>query len=108
MQIMHMQSIFDCVQSNLIGPANRLATTNTAARHPHRKAIGVMVATVSFFAHRCSSELAAPNHECTIQQPSLLEIFQKARNRLVARKTHFAMVLFDGRMRIPLATCTVI
>ena len=66
-EIVYVQAILDCVQTNLVGRANGLAAFHSATRHPHRKAVGIVVAAVAFFAHRSPSKLAAPNHERLIQ-----------------------------------------
>jgi len=33
--------------------------------------------TVALFVHGCASELAAPDHQRVVEQPSLLEVFDE-------------------------------
>ena len=49
MQVMHMQAIFDSAQAKFVRGADRLAAAYSAASHPHRKAGGVVIATIAFF-----------------------------------------------------------
>ena len=67
MQIMDMQAVFDRMQSDLIGATDRLTASDSATGHPHRKAVGIVVASVPFFAHRCASELTTPDHQGRIE-----------------------------------------
>ena len=55
-----MQSIFDGMQSDLVGIANGLSAANSAASHPHGKTICIVIATIPLFAHRRSAELTLP------------------------------------------------
>ena len=77
MQVMHVQSLFHGVQSNFVGSPDGLTATNTPARHPHCKPVWIVVPSVTFFAHRCSTELATPNDERGVKQSALLQIGEK-------------------------------
>jgi hypothetical protein len=63
MQIVHMQSIFDRMESDLVGAADGLSASDSTSGHPHGKAVGVVIATVSFFAHGCTTEFPTPDHQ---------------------------------------------
>ena len=78
MQIVNVKSFFDGMQADLVGGADGLATPDTTTCHPHRESVGVVIATVTFFAHRCPSKLPSPDHECRFQKTSLLEIRQQS------------------------------
>ena len=45
-QIANVNGVFDDVVAEVVGFAMHAAAANAAARHPHRKALGMMVATV--------------------------------------------------------------
>lgn len=78
MEVMHMKSILDGMESDFIGAADGLSTANSTAGHPHGKAVGVMVPSVPFFAHGSTTEFAAPDHQSRVEQSALFEVRQQA------------------------------
>ena len=47
-----------------------------AAGHPHGESVGIVIATVPFFAHRRPTKFAAPNDQRFVQQSALLEVVE--------------------------------
>ena len=68
MQVVDMQLVFDGVQSDVIGRANRLPSTHASPGHPHRESVGVMVATIAFFTHRSAAKFFLPDDQRPLQQ----------------------------------------
>ena len=83
MEVMHVKSILDGMESDFVGAADGLSTANSAAGHPHGKAVGIMIPSVPFFAHGGTTEFAAPDHQGRVEQSSLFEIRQQASNGTV-------------------------
>ena len=83
MQVMHVDRVLDGTVSKIIGRSVRESWTHAATGHPHGERLGMVVAPVAVFDHRCSAELGAPQHQCVIQQPALREIGQQACDRTI-------------------------
>ena len=77
MEVMHVKSILDGMESDFVGAADGLSTANSAAGHPHGKAVGVMIPSVPFFAHGGTTEFAAPDHQSRVEQSALLKVCQQ-------------------------------
>ena len=69
-QVVDVDAVFDGVEAELVGFAERDARFDAAAGQPHRERVGVMVAAVVAAAldHRRAAELAAPDHQRVVQQ----------------------------------------
>ena len=87
-QVVDVNGIFYDAEAEFIGGAMDKAGFDAASCGPHGEGIHMVIASdgVPDFAHRGASELAAPDHEGIIQQPSLFEIDDEGGAGLV----HFA------------------
>ena len=103
MDVADVHPVFHGMQAELIGGADHLPALHAASRHPDGKACRVVVATVALLAHRRAAKLSAPDNERFIEQASLLEVGEQARDRFVHRAAEPGMVFFDAGVRIPLA-----
>src|SRR5262249_41725080 len=103
MKIMHVHAILCGVKAEVVTLADRNATLDATAGHPHREAIWVMVAAVvaAPLHHRRTSEFAAPNHQRVFQQAPLLEIFHQRRASLISRGTILLDVVRKIAVLIP-------
>src|SRR5205814_2841237 len=73
MQIVHVHRIFNDVVAELVGAADGYARLDPAARQPHCECPRMMIASEQFGAvarlvHRGPPELAAPDHECAVEE----------------------------------------
>jgi len=109
-QIMHVDRILDGLEPELVGGAVHIAAFHATAGHPHRKPVMIMVTAIDFsrvragrrqLHRRRASEFAAPDHESVIQEPALLEIFQKRADRLIALAGETPVIHLDVIMIIP-------
>jgi hypothetical protein len=82
-QVMHRDFVTLGAQPNFIGRPHHLSTLDAATGHPYRKPIGIMVAAASVRAtsarsvgEGCPTEIAAPQHDCTVEQPARLQVSQ--------------------------------
>ncbi len=107
-KIMNMESIFDCMESEVIGLAYYLASSDVTSREPHREAIRVVIAAVPLLGHRSPTKLAPPDNERLLQEPSAFQVGEEARNWLVHRRAVLSVIFLDPGMGIPLAAGTVI
>src|SRR6266545_7729924 len=61
-QVVDVYAVFDSVEAELVGAADRDAGFDPAAREPHRECVGMMItAVVGSLRHRRSPEFAAPD-----------------------------------------------
>ena len=72
------------LETEVVGRAIDLSALDAASRHPHRKAVMVVVAAIDFprvrsrrghFNDWRAAEFAAPDHQRVVQHPALLQIF---------------------------------
>ena len=68
--------IFDGVEADLIGLAVDDAALQTAARHPHREPVDVVIAAVAPLRAGRAAELGAEDDEGVLQQPRALQILE--------------------------------
>ena len=95
-QVMHVQTIFDCSQPQIIRRANRLSSLHATTSHPHREACWIGVAAIAFLRHRRAPKLTAPDHQRLFQQSALLEILEQSRDGQVSGLTMSGMIGFDA------------
>ena len=91
-KIVDVQTILDGMQTDFVRATDDSPTFHTAACHPHGKSVGIVVATVPFFAHWRPTKFAAPNDERFVEQSALLEIAEQ--NRLQSIEPQAALLLF--------------
>ncbi len=88
-----------CV-AQLVGGADGDARLDSAAGHPDREAVRMVVAAQELRAaarlvHRGAAELAAPDHQRLVQQPAPLEVAKEGRDRPVDFPALLGQVLDD-------------
>src|SRR5689334_513253 len=77
-QVMHVYFVLRDIEAKLIGLAENDTALESAACHPHRECIRMMIASVGpALHHRGTAKLAAPDDDRVLQQPSLLQILDK-------------------------------
>src|SRR5688500_3097434 len=78
-QIMHVHRIFDRIESQFVGLPQNLSWLHSAAGHPHRERINVMIASggVAIFTHGRASEFSAPNHQRVVEQTARFQILHQ-------------------------------
>lgn len=76
-QIVNVDLVGDGRKAERIGRTMDGATFDTAAGQPHRKAIGIVVASISVLRRRRATKFAAPNNECFVEQAALFQISQQ-------------------------------
>ena len=79
---------------------------DATAREPSAETLRMMIAACAFRTWG-TSELSSEHNQCLFQHPSLLEVFEQARNRLVHLSGQLSMIRFDFGMSIPFASATV-
>ena len=67
-EIVDMEPILHCVDAEVVSGSDYLAAFDPAARHPHRKAGGIMVASIAFLAHGSATEFPAPDDERGVEE----------------------------------------
>jgi len=68
--VVHLQFVFHCVITELIGRAVGDARLGPAASHPNRVAVRIVVAAVAALRERRAAKLAGPDDERLIQHPA--------------------------------------
>ena len=104
MDVVDVGLVFDRVQSDFVSGSVNTTGLDPSARHPHCKSVRIVIASGSAFAHGRPAEFTTPNHERTIEEPPLLQIFDKSRDGSVRFLSVLTVVAFDVRVRIPLAS----
>src|SRR5262249_53123550 len=87
-EMMDVDGGLDDVVAEVVGGAVALATVDAAAGQPHREAAAVVVAPVVVLRQRTlavnrTAELAAPDHQCLVEQPPLLEVANQGGGRAI-------------------------
>ena len=99
MQIVNVDGIFDGIEAEVIGFAIDHASLETAACHPNAEgSIVVVSAVVATLDHRCSTELAPPDHQGVFEQPEPLEILYQRGAWAIGRRC----VVLDSVGQIPM------
>ena len=98
-----MEALVDADRAELVGVADAGAALDAAAGHPHREAVGVVVAAraLRVFRRRLAAELAAPDHERLVEQAAALEVLEQARDRLVGAARVELVVHLEVAVRVP-------
>ena len=62
MNICHVMTVFNGVETNLVSRSMDQTTLNSASRHPDRKSIDVMISTICPLCTWCPAEFAGEHH----------------------------------------------
>ena len=85
MQALDVEAVLDGGAAEFVGLADAGAALDAAARHPHREAVGVVVAAgpLGVLGGRLAAELAAPDDQRLVEQAAPLQVLEQAGDRLV-------------------------
>ena len=95
MKVVYVHSILDCGEPELVGGSVAKSGLHTAACHPDRVAVVIVIAAFGTFGGRSSAKLSAPDDECVFQQTAALEVLQQRRDPLVAGFGEFGVPVDD-------------
>ena len=70
-----MMRLFYRIQSYVVGGSNRNTAANAAPCQEHAEGRVIVIAPFAALRFGSTTELAAPNHQCRIEQSTLLQIF---------------------------------
>src|ERR1700681_4133459 len=101
MQVVDVNLVIDCAESELVRGSNRFATPDDASRHPDTKAIWIVIAAVLSLHDRRASKFAGPYDQGTFKQAALLQISEKTGNGSVDRRCAFSVILVALAVTIP-------
>ena len=106
--IMDVHAVGNGRKADFVGLTDGLAAFNAATRKPHRKRFYVVISAdtgVLELTHGRAAELAAPNHKCLIEKPSLLQVQNERRTGPIRFQAEPVEVvrkgLFGTSVRIP-------
>ena len=90
-------------QAKLVRAADRLASLHTAACHPHRISIGIVIAPFATLRHRGTPKFARPDHKSRLQESPRFEVFQQGGDRLINVAAHLLVIRIYIIMGVPLS-----
>src|SRR5438270_13362406 len=98
---MNVDLVFRCVQPDVVGGADYLAALNASARQPDAEPVRVMIAaaggcrkaSVAAVGKRRAAEIAAPDDQRLLQQPSRFQIGEQPGDRLVDTARQHSVIL---------------
>ena len=105
---MHMQTVFNGIQAEVVGGTVGLAAFHAAAGHPHGEAGGVVVPPVALLGHGCAAKFTAPDDERLVEQAAGLQIGEQAGDGFIDGVAVFAVIHLDAFVRVPLAARTAV
>src|SRR5262245_26377277 len=82
-EVVDVHAVFDGVVADVVRAAVDESGFDSAAGHPDRIAVGVMVAPVAALAYRGAPEFAGPDDQRVFQKAARFEVFQQPGDRLV-------------------------
>jgi len=85
LHVVDMNLVLGSMEPELVGGSERLTRFDTRSGKPHGKGIDMMIPaeSLSLLSHRRSPELSSPDHQCLVQQSSLLKILDQGGTRPV-------------------------
>ena len=98
--VMNRDDVFDGVVTEFVGRPVRRAAFDSAASHPHRISLDVVIATTAL-SHRSSAKLAGPDHEGVFQKVALFEVGQQRGGSLIAQFRGIGRRRLDVAVMIP-------
>ena len=108
-QVLDVEAVGHRGAAQLVGLADAGAAPDPAPGHPHREAVGVVVAAGSLgvFGRGLASELAAPHHDRLLEQARALQVLEQAGNRLVGAAGVVLVVRVEIAVGIPVVVVVV-
>ena len=105
MQVLDVEAVGDGRAAELVGLADADAALDPAAGHPHREAVGVVVAAgpLGVLGGRLAAELAAPDDQGLVEQAAPLQVLEQAGDRLVGAAGVVVVVLDEVAVGVPVA-----
>ena len=100
---MDVHLVLDGPQADVVRGSVGHATPDASPGEPDRVTPGVVIASLALLAHRHAAELAAPDDERVVEEPSLLQIAQERSDGPVGARTVHAVILQDVNVGIPAA-----
>ena len=105
-QVVDRHAVFDRVVAELVGLAVAESAFDTAARHPHRESIRMMIAAgiglVARLHRRRAPELPAPENECVVEHAAGFQVEQQAGDRFVDLADVDRVTFLEVRVLVPL------
>ena len=103
MQVFDVEAVFDGVAPQVVGLADAGSSLDSAAGHPHREAISVVITpgALGVFSGGLAAKLASPNDQGLVKQARRLQVFEQAGDRLVGVAGVLGVVLHQVGMSIP-------
>jgi len=107
LDVMHMERILDNMEAKVVGGAIRDARFDSAAGHPHREGLRMMVASRTppqgrvRLHHRRAAEFAAPDHQRLVEHAALFQIGDQRSARLIGGGTVFFAVALHVAVSVP-------
>src|SRR5437870_2488501 len=87
-----VMTVFDSVETEIVGGAVDDAALDAAAGEPDGEAVNVMVASVAALLPRCAAELGAEDNDGVLEHAAAFQIDQESRRRLVYHSAVTAVV----------------
>ena len=94
-------AILNGVEAEFVGGSVDSSAFDSASCHPDGKAEVVVTSPVRTLAAGSASEFRAPDHERFVEEASLLEIFQEARDGLIDLPAILGVICFQVAVSIP-------
>jgi len=91
-EVVDVDAIFNRMPAEVIRAADDLPRLDSTTRHPRAETEAVMItsrigADGGILGNSCPAKFGAPDHECLVEQSSLLEIANQGPDRLIYDST---------------------
>ena len=107
MEVADVGFVFDGFATQFVGGADRVAGITAAPGQPHAHGVGIVVATIGGPATDAvigrATELAAPDDEGALEEPTLLEVGNEGGDGLVYATNEVAVGALDVVVAVPRA-----
>ena len=100
-EVVDHELLLDDPVAEVVGGTGDRAPLHAAASQPHRECLWVVVAAIGALGKRRPPEFTAPDHECGVEHPTVLEIPDQGRDGLIDRPRVVGMPLAELVVLIP-------